>query len=75
MGQIVPRLQRIDVGVQVLQGKDAAAPAGGVQFGSGMDDVQIGQFSNGADGLAQMLGCGGNAEEPPVGGLDSASVT
>ena len=69
MGRIVPRLRRIGVGVQVLLGEDAAA-AGGIEFDSGFDDVQIGQFANGADGLAQILGCGGHAEKPPVGYLD-----
>ena len=55
MGRIVPRRQRIDVGVQVLQGKDATGTAGGIECGSGLDDVQIGQFANRVDGLAQVL--------------------
>ena len=42
----------------------------GVEFGSGMDDFQIGQFVNRADGFAQLLGCGRNTEKPPVGHLD-----
>lgn len=45
-------------------------PTGGVRFGSGLDDVQIGQFANRADALAQILGCGRNTEKPPVGHLD-----
>ena len=49
--RIVPRLQRIDISVQVLQGEDPAAPAGGIQLGPGSDDVQICQFANRADGL------------------------
>ena len=53
--RIVPRFQRVDVGVQILQGKDPAA-AGGIEFGSGFDEVQIGESASRTDGLAQILG-------------------
>ena len=45
VGRNVPRLRRIDVGVPVLRCEDPTAMAGGIEFGAGLDDVQIGQFA------------------------------
>ena len=67
VGRIVPRLpenQRRRSSPPVRR-----SPAGGVESGSGVDEVQLGQFENRANGPAQILGGGGPSEKPPVGHL------